>query len=475
MMDPSDHDLIAAFVEHQSDPAFAEVVRRYLNLVYSAAFRTTGSPASAEDIAQGVFLDLARKARSLSPRVILAGWLYQATTFRAAKLVRTDQRRASREIEAMRLQQLNARSTPEDDDLFPLIDDALQRLSEPDRTAILLRFFKQKDYRSVGQMLGLSEDAARKRVERALERLREILAGRGHHPSVASLSLMLGALGSHSAPSTLEASVTAAVAAAAHAPLPVATAGLAQFASLKALTTVAAASLATALVLVQQNEVNVLRQRVVAREAILPAPAIVSDDLSGGSSPDTEKEELARLQARAAELRRQLAEAALRSRPAAPPDPVEGPVLLKPGNRVAVAELTEAGSATPEAALQSLMAAQQQADPDRTLELMLLPADQAARIAAERQSEEALERLLQSEAKKAQESGEAVELLTVRFDWEDRAEIDFTHHRLDEKPRIETQVFGRTHSGWKLLPITVWRLPAEPGEANSDPLEPTQP
>ena len=100
MPEPDDHQLLAAFARTESEPAFAALVKRYVNLVYSTARRFTGNPHQAEEITQAVFIILARKAGKLSPRVVLSGWLYQAARLTSANLVKGKIRRQRREQEA---------------------------------------------------------------------------------------------------------------------------------------------------------------------------------------------------------------------------------------------------------------------------------------------------------------------------------------------------------------------------------------
>ena len=159
-----------------SEAAFGELVARYVNLVYSAALRRArGDWRLAQDAAQLVFTDLARKARSLPKGVVLAGWLHRATRYAAAQLLRTERRRQAREQEAVAMKALEFKSTRDWEQIRPLLDEALDRLNCTDRDASLLRFFEQRSLAEVGRALGSNEDAARKRVSRALERLRALL------------------------------------------------------------------------------------------------------------------------------------------------------------------------------------------------------------------------------------------------------------------------------------------------------------
>jgi RNA polymerase sigma factor (sigma-70 family) len=178
-----DSELLARFAQTNSEDAFAELVKRHVNLVYSAALRkTNGDEHSAKDVAQIVFADLARKAGSLSRRESLTGWLYTSAHFAAAKMIRGENRRRDREEKFMRepISENSENASNEDwKKIRPALDDAMHELKETDREAILLRYFENQQFAEVGVKLGLNENAARMRVERALEKLRAIFAKRG--------------------------------------------------------------------------------------------------------------------------------------------------------------------------------------------------------------------------------------------------------------------------------------------------------
>jgi len=187
-----DSELIQRYGESRCESAFTELVQRYVDFVYSAARRQVGGDAHlAKDVTQRVFIDLARKAPSLSSRTVLTGWLYTSTRYAAAKAVRTEHRRHIREEEAC-MELLSHAPAPEPawEELQPMLDQTMHELSERDRYAVLLRYFEGRPLAEVGCKLGLSEDAARMRVTRALEKLRELLAKRG----VTSTSVALAAL-----------------------------------------------------------------------------------------------------------------------------------------------------------------------------------------------------------------------------------------------------------------------------------------
>jgi RNA polymerase sigma factor (sigma-70 family) len=203
--------LLAEYVDQGSEAAFHEIVSRYVDLVYSTALRLVGGDTHrAEDITQNVFMDLARKARSLSGRVLLGGWLHRHTCFLAAHVLRGERRRQIREKEAA---EMNALHHPPETDLSaiaPILDDTINELGSADRAAILLRFFEQRDYRTMAAELGGSEDAARMRVSRALEKLAALLKRRGIQTGAGALGIMLGAHSVQAAPIALATSVAAA-------------------------------------------------------------------------------------------------------------------------------------------------------------------------------------------------------------------------------------------------------------------------
>ena len=207
----ADRQLLRRYAADGSEAAFGELVGRYVNLVYSAALRRTGGdPELAKDAAQLVFTDLARKARAFPPGVVLAGWLHRATRFAAGQLLRTERRRQAREQEAVAMNALEAEPAPDWDQIRPLLDDALDRLDRADRDALLLRFFEQRSLAEVGQALGANEDAARKRVSRALEKLRADLVRRGVTTTAAALSTAISVNAVQVAPAGLAATLTSA-------------------------------------------------------------------------------------------------------------------------------------------------------------------------------------------------------------------------------------------------------------------------
>ena len=198
-----DAELLRAFQGTQSESAFEELVKRYGGLVYSTAYRRLGAAHLAEETTQTVFCVLARKAPTIGDHASLAGWLYRATCLTSAKLLRTERRRRARELEAARMAQNDL--VPEDlwQRLAPMVNTALDSLGEQERLVILLRFFLRKPMREIGNTLGVSEDAAKMRVSRALDKLRQFFAKRGVACSSAALALLLADKSIQASPATL--------------------------------------------------------------------------------------------------------------------------------------------------------------------------------------------------------------------------------------------------------------------------------
>lgn len=175
-----DHQLLAEFARNDCQTAFTTLVERYVNLVYSVGLRQTRNASAAQEIIQTVFIILARKAGNLSQRAVVSGWLYQTARLTSANYLRTEYRRARREHEAFMQSQFDERTTDETwRRIAPLLDDALGKLGDRDRNAIVLRFLENKSLAQVGHVLGSSQAAAKMRVNRALEKLRKIFSNCG--------------------------------------------------------------------------------------------------------------------------------------------------------------------------------------------------------------------------------------------------------------------------------------------------------
>ncbi len=208
-----DAELLSRYAAEQSEAAFAELTRRHVDLVHSAALRLmNGDLHAAQDVTQQVFTEVAWQAKRLARHPALVGWLYTTTRQMALRMQRTDQRRQAREQEATMMNQLLHDDTPPADwnRLRPVIEDAMHELDDKDRYAVLLRFFQNKTLGEVGAALNLTENAARMRVDRALDKLRGKLARRGITTTAAALAAVVAANAVQAAPAGLAVTISAA-------------------------------------------------------------------------------------------------------------------------------------------------------------------------------------------------------------------------------------------------------------------------
>jgi RNA polymerase sigma factor (sigma-70 family) len=207
----SDMELIRQYVEQDSEEAFAALVGRHVNLVFSSARRQVGSEEMARDVAQVVFLDLSNNAGRLRPGTHLASWLHVVTRRTAVDAIRRESRRQSRERIAVEIAAMKSTS-PTWTNIEPLLDEAIEALDPGDRTAVLLRYFEGRSLRDIGEELGISDDAAQKRVSRAVDRLRDFFSSRGVAASAAGIAAEISANAVQAAPAGVGAAISSAVA-----------------------------------------------------------------------------------------------------------------------------------------------------------------------------------------------------------------------------------------------------------------------
>ena len=311
----TERTLLADYAVNGSETAFREVVTRYIDLVFSTAVRLVyGDTHLAEDVVQMVFADLARLARTLSPDVTLGGWLHRRTCHVALSLMRSQRRRQNRERQAA---EMNAQQDPPESSfsqVAPMLDEAINELAAEDRAAITLRFFERRDFRSIGEELGSTEDAAQKRVTRALEKLRGMLARRGATASVAGLATVMGVHAVTAAPAGLAASVsiTALASAATSGGVTLTLLKLMAMTKLQVVVSaVVVAGLGTTLVvehqtltkLREQNEALQQQVEQLARQAQARSPNLVAPTDPSASLGQKQLQELNRLRGKVHALR----------------------------------------------------------------------------------------------------------------------------------------------------------------------------
>lgn len=283
-MSMSDLELLAKYFRQGEEVAFAEVVRRHAGMVYTVAMRVTRSRQLAEDVSQAVFLNLARDAKKLRSDTVLGAWLYSVTRRVAANTVRGENRRLIREQTACDMNS-SSENSPPPAELEPLLDDAMDALAETDRTVIVLRFFENKSMADVGKELGLTTNAAQKRVSRAVEQMRVFFTRRGIATGTVAVTALLAANTAKAIPAGLVAGICASV----HSTIPLTTTLIKTVAmttlqkSLAGITVVAIASIGVA---VRQNhEITQLREQLkTSRSAGHPSHSPESD--TPGATPE---------------------------------------------------------------------------------------------------------------------------------------------------------------------------------------------
>lgn len=202
--------LVREYAQSNSEQAFATLVSQHVNLVYSVALRQVHDPHLAEEITQAVFIVLARKAKSLSPKTILSGWLCRTARNVSANTLKIQRRRQLREQESHMQSLVNESDSDAWSQIAPLLDEALNCLGEKEHDAVVLRFFDGKELKHVGAAMGTTEDGARMRVNRGLERLREFFTKKGVTLSTTAIAGAVAANSVQAAPTGLAAAISSA-------------------------------------------------------------------------------------------------------------------------------------------------------------------------------------------------------------------------------------------------------------------------
>lgn len=205
-----DLNLLRQYAGSKSEEAFATLVSRHVNLVYSVALRQVRDAHLAEEITQTVFIILARKAGSLSSKTVVSGWLYRTARYASTKALTTQRRRQHREQEAYMRAQLNETESDAWMQIEPVLDTAMAQLGEKDHNAVVLRFFEGRNFKDVSAALGTTEAGAKMRVNRALDKLRRFFTKRGLTFSGAAIAGAIAANSVQAAPLGLATSVTVA-------------------------------------------------------------------------------------------------------------------------------------------------------------------------------------------------------------------------------------------------------------------------
>ncbi len=214
-MSDADNQLVAEYDAHRGEDAFAALVRQHINMVFATAMRQVGNHGAAEEITQNVFMALAQASGKLKSHPTIAGWLHRTTLNKSREWLRSELRRNRREEVAVTRELAAAEGDSVWAPLVPMLDEALLKLREPDRQAVILHYMEGQSFSEVGSSLGVAEDTVRKRVNRCLDELTHFFRRRGFDVPMA-IGTPLFVLSAHTAPAGLAASATSAALAAAH-------------------------------------------------------------------------------------------------------------------------------------------------------------------------------------------------------------------------------------------------------------------
>lgn len=485
----TDQELLRRFAETRAEVPFEEVIRRHVDLVYSASKRLVVDPHLAEDVTQAVFAVLAQEPvevmRKLEDGAPLSGWLHLTTRNIAAKTVRTEMRRRAREEKAITMQELSSTAPdPEWDQIAPHLDHALAELPEKDRNALLLRFFERKTAREIGRSLGLSEEAAQKRIQRALEGLRQIFVRQGVAVPATTLTAFLASNVIEASPIALVSTIAKSILIGGVATVSAAPATatfskiFTSFVMTKTQTTILIGLTAGLLIPLSHQHLilNQLRAEAASR-AGLSQPTLAGAPTSSAAAvaAANEIEEISTLRRRADELRAAIVARRSLKRPPGKRDLQAGSVLVSNGRQELLKNLVFAGNSTPEAALQSLVALKRDGDVDEMSNLIVLPPKDVdewnAALASPEKRTELVQSLIEDMQGVTLSSGwDGKELHEDKIWPKDRdAEATISIQEksvIDERrvqfqvkilrgaqTRVDTFMFGLTSSGWKEIGI----------------------
>jgi RNA polymerase sigma factor (sigma-70 family) len=368
-----DDQLLERYAAEVSEEAFAELTRRHTGLVYSAAMRQVRNPQLAQDVTQVVFAHLARQAHSIPKGTVLAGWLHRDTRYTALDFIRADARRYRREQQFTEMNAPHSEPQPGWEEVRPLLDEALTKLPQADRDALLLRFFEQLDFAGVGSALGASAEAARKRVDRALERLREYLVKRGITTTSAALGGTLMAHAVETVPAGFVVSLAAGSAAASSAGSWVSNLMLMTNTKIAFGTALLAVLLAAPLI-IQQQALAVARAEqsdLQGRLRDLPGPVPATRQTSGlFDSTTRDRADLERLRREASALGAKIAECTAQAQRLLAASPAHKPGSVPLGKVLRMGELRDAGQNTPEATMETFLWAMLHGDTNRIGQLL---------------------------------------------------------------------------------------------------------
>jgi RNA polymerase sigma factor (sigma-70 family) len=363
-----DHELLRQYVQSHSEEAFRGLVEKHLPMVFGAARRMARDGHLAEEVAQTVFATFAKKAESIRPPQVIAGWLYHTTCNLAKHTVRTEVRRREREQTAIAMQALE--SSPEPGRITEHLEPAMAELDELDRGALVLRYFEERSLREVGTELGISEDAARMRVNRALEKLRTVFNRQGIAVTSVALAAAISASTASAVPATLAAAITATVLTG----NTIATTTTLTHAAITTMNWINAKSIAamvgaavlagTGTYFARQREVNELQ--AANRQLMEQRDKFAAEQGANVAALTANTEELERLRKDAKDLPRLRNEVAQLKKQrdevkkvVAQPAGATGGPLAPPvsgsGRYITIDQLANVGSATPEAAMQTAM------------------------------------------------------------------------------------------------------------------------